>query len=402
MIKHPNLSLELIDAWYLNCCASRHICKNRDLFSDLQSKNFEFITVGGELIWFREVGTVQLSLQSRKMTLLNIAYIPKYDSNLISLGQLRESRILYHDHPDSIILKQGGSHIGLAMRNKNLFILETKSEKAMLVRGRDRPTYLLSPDLQTRLWHRRLGHASNARVAQASKLVDGINLGEASRQIDESYSSDSELNNNSDKDIDTCTPIHKTTEQISEEVEELCKAYIENKYTRIVKSKKMTPTTKRLQKVHADLWGPHELASISGKSYIGLLLNKYTWKSWILLLRSKDEFFNTFKLWLPRAETCGSRLDCLRTDGGGEFISTAFQSFCQERGINIGYAVPYIHEENGIAERCWRTLTQMKDSLLIDSGLPTQFWAEAMDTANYLQNRLSTRRTKTVIISEET
>ena len=119
-------------------------------------------------------------------------------------------------------------------------------------------------------------------------------------------------------------------------------------------------------------------------------------------MRSKDEFFNAFKLWLPRAEAGGNRLDCLRADGGGEFISAALQSFCQERGIKIGYAAPYMHEENGIAERCWRTLAQMKDSFLIDSGLPTQFWAEAMDTANYLRNRLPTRRTdKAVIISEE-
>ena len=68
------------------------------------------------------------------------------------------------------------------------------------------------------------------------------------------------------------------------------------------------------------------------------------------MLRSKDEFFDAFKLWLLRAEAGGSRLDCLRTDGGGEFISIALQSFCQEQGIKIGYAAPYMHEENGIAE----------------------------------------------------
>ena len=164
----------------------------------------------------------------------------------------------------------------------------------------------------------------------------------------------------------------------------------------------MTPTTRKLQEVHADLWGPHDPASISGKNYVALLLDKFTRKSWILLLRSKDKFFDAFKLWLPRAEASGNRLDCLRANGGGEFISAALQSFCQERGIKIGYAAPYMHEENGIAERCWRTLAQMKDSLLIDSGLPTQFWAEAMDTANYLRNRLPTRRTdKAVIIPEE-
>lgn len=138
------------------------------------------------------------------------------------------------------------------------------------------------------------------------------------------------------------------------------------------------------------------------KKYVALLLDEFTRKSWILLLRSKDEFFDVFKLWLPRAKTCGYKLDCLRSDDGGEFISAALQSFCQERGIKIGYAAPYMHDENGIAKRCWRALAQMKDSLLIDSGLPTRFWAEAMDTANYLRNRLPTRRTdKAVIIPEE-
>ena len=165
MIKHLNLSLELIDACYLDSCASRHICKNRDLFLDLRPKNFEFIIAGGEIIQFRKVGTIHLSLQSGKMTLLNVVYTPKCDFKLISLGHLRESEISYYDHPDSMIFKQGDSQIGLVVRHNNLFILESKSEKAMLVQRRGRPTYLFSPDPQTRFWHRRLRHASNVRVA---------------------------------------------------------------------------------------------------------------------------------------------------------------------------------------------------------------------------------------------
>ena len=151
MIKHPNPSLELIDTWYLDSCTLRHICKNRDLFSDLQPKNFEFITAGREIIRSWKVGIVHLSLQSGKITLLNVAYTPKCDSNLISLGQLRKSRISYHDHPDSMIPKQGGNIIRLAMSHKNLFIFETKSEKIMLVQKRGRPRYLLSSNPQTKL-----------------------------------------------------------------------------------------------------------------------------------------------------------------------------------------------------------------------------------------------------------
>ena len=163
----------------------------------------------------------------------------------------------------------------------------------------------------------------------------------------------------------------------------------------------MTPTTRKLEEIHADLWGPHDLPSLSGRTYVGLLLDEFTRKSWILPLRSKDEFFDVFKLWLPRAEACGEKLRFLRTDGGGEFISAALKSFCEKRSITIGYAAPYMHEENEIAERCWRTLATMKDSLLIDSGLPVNFWTEAMDTANYLRNRLPTRRSGPAFIPEE-
>ena len=165
----------------------------------------------------------------------------------------------------------------------------------------------------------------------------------------------------------------------------------------------MTPIIKRLHKVHTDLWCAYNPVSILTKNYVALLFDKFTHKSWILLLRSKNEFFDIFKLCLPRAEARGNKLDCLQTDGGREFISTALQSFSQERGIKIGYAAPYMHEENGIAKQCWKTLAQMKDSLLINSGLPIQFWAKTMDTANYLRNWLPTRHitNNAIIIPEE-
>lgn len=59
---------------------------------------------------------------------------------------------------------------------------------------------------------------------------------------------------------------------------ELCDACIESKHTRIVKSKRMTPTTRRLQEIHADLWGPHDLPSLSGRNYIALFLYEFTRK----------------------------------------------------------------------------------------------------------------------------
>lgn len=74
----------------------------------------------------------------------------------------------------------------------------------------------------------------------------------------------------------------------------------------------------------------------------------------------------------------------LRADEGGEFVSTKLKDICEQKGIAIKYAAPYMHDENKMAKRGWKTVVTMKDSLLVDSGLPLKFWAKAMDTANYI------------------
>ena len=81
----------------------------------------------------------------------------------------------------------------------------------------------------------------------------------------------------------------------------------------------------------------------------------------------------------------------LRADGGGEFILHKLRTFCEKRDISIKHLAPYVYEKNGLAERGWRIIVTIKDSMLIDSGLPNGFWAETIETANYLQNRLPTR-----------
>lgn len=60
-----------------------------------------------------------------------------------------------------------------------------------------------------------------------------------------------------------------------------------------------------------------------------------------------------------------------------------------------------MYEENGIAKKCWRTIATIKDILLIDNGLPVNFWVETMDTSNYLQNKLFIKRSKCIVIPKE-
>lgn len=61
-----------------------------------------------------------------------------------------------------------------------------------------------------------------------------------------------------------------------------------------------------------------------------------------------------------------------------------------------------MHKENGIAERCWRILATMKDSLLINSDLLINFLTETIDTANYLRNCLPIKQNSIAYIPKKT
>ncbi len=94
-------------------------------------------------------------------------------------------------------------------------------------------------------------------------------------------------------------------------------------------------------------------------------------------------------------EASGRQLKVLRTDNGGEFTSTEFESYLQLRseGIRHEKTVPKTPEQNGVAERQNRTLVETIRSIIMlaDSKLPHKFWAEALSTAVYLRNRSPTR-----------
>nr|GEV58314.1 retrovirus-related Pol polyprotein from transposon TNT 1-94 [Tanacetum cinerariifolium] len=58
------------------------------------------------------------------------------------------------------------------------------------------------------------------------------------------------------------------------------------------------------------------------------------------------------------------------------------------KGIKREFSIPRTPQQNGIAERKNRTLIEAARTLLVDSLLLSLFWAEAVNTACYVQNRV--------------
>ena len=80
-------------------------------------------------------------------------------------------------------------------------------------------------------------------------------------------------------------------------------------------------------------------------------------------------------------------MKALRSDNGGEFISGEFKEFCSAEGIRRELIAPHNPQQNGVANWKNRTIVGAARVMLHDQGLPIHMWAEACNTAVYVQNR---------------
>nr|GEW04055.1 hypothetical protein [Tanacetum cinerariifolium] len=76
------------------------------------------------------------------------------------------------------------------------------------------------------------------------------------------------------------------------------------------------------------------------------------------------------------------------SDNRTEFKTNDLNQFCGMKGIKREFSVPITPQQNGIAERKSRTLIEATRTMLTGSLLPIPFWAEAVNTACYVQNKV--------------
>nr|GEY33736.1 putative zinc finger, CCHC-type [Tanacetum cinerariifolium] len=77
----------------------------------------------------------------------------------------------------------------------------------------------------------------------------------------------------------------------------------------------------------------------------------------------------------------------IRTDRGTEFLNKTLNAYFKEEGIEHQTSTARTPEQNGVVERRNRTLVEAARTMLLASKLPLFFWAEAIATACYTQNR---------------
>ncbi|GJV27806.1 ribonuclease H-like domain-containing protein [Tanacetum coccineum] len=208
---------------------------------------------------------------------------------------------------------------------------------------------------ESMLWHRRLGHVNFKNI---NKLVK----------------------ENLVRDL----PLKRF------ENDQTCVACLKGKQHRAsCKSKAFSPITKPLYMLHMDLFGPTFVSSLMHKKYCLVVTDDYSRFSWVFFLRTKDETSEILKNFIKEIENLvDKKVKIIRSDNGTEFKNHVMDEFCREKGIKREYSVARTPQQNGVAERKNRTLIEAARTMLADSKLPTTFWAEAVSTACYVQNRV--------------
>lgn len=87
----------------------------------------------------------------------------------------------------------------------------------------------------------------------------------------------------------------------------------------------------------------------------------------------------------------GNRMNTLRSDRGGEFLSNMFHDVCVKPGIRRHLTAPYSPQRNGVVGRKNRIVMEMARAMMKSMGMPGKFWGEAVRHVVYLLNRLPTK-----------
>lgn len=342
--------------WIIDSGASTHMSGHRDLFISMSNDGLgrSVSIANSAILTCQGTGDVRIGCISNgkeyPVRLRDVLYIPGLTVNLISVKQLagRGFSVAFPTAQRCEIRDGAGKVCASATSKANgLYILDSCSRQALVTRSQH------SADYQT--WHRRLGHLHEEAIRKmASGTVDGIQ----------------------------CRfPTEKS----------VCRPCAMGKQRRESFQRSKTMTKQKLELVHSDVCGPMKNPSVSGYRYFVTFIDDFTRYTVVCFLRSKSEVYEKLVQFIRLAErSTGCKLRTLRTDNGSEYINHRTSKLLRQLGIRHETSVEYCPEQNGKSEIVNRILVEKARSMLADSCLEPQYWAEALRTAAKLKNVSST------------
>nr|GEY50798.1 putative ribonuclease H-like domain-containing protein [Tanacetum cinerariifolium] len=270
-------------------------------------------------------------IKSGKLDFDSVYFVKELKFNLFSVSQMcnKKNNILFTDTKCLVLSPD------FKLLDENQVLLRVPRENNMynvnlkhIVPSWDLTCLFAKATIdESNLWHRRLGHINFKTI---NKLVKGHLVRGLPIKVFE--------NDN------TCVA---------------CKKGKQHKAS--YQTKPVSTVNQPFFRLHMDLFGPNFVKSLNKKSYCLVITDDYSRFTWVKVIRSNN---------------------------GTEFKNSDLNQFYGVKGIRSEFSIPRTPQQNGIAERKNKTLIEDARTMLADSLLPIPFWAEAVNTACYVQNRV--------------
>ncbi|CDF37707.1 unnamed protein product [Chondrus crispus] len=337
-------------SWLVDSGCSAHITFDRSLFvtyEQMQSGSVEMGTKARANVAGR--GEVEFMLNvngsPHPCKLSNVLHVPDFGYSLLSVSQMVSKGLQVSFENEKCRVTAGSTVLATASQVGDLYILDVMNET------------FSAHEVSLQTLHERMAHVNVQGIASMihNNVVRGINS-------------------------DNHSPI--------------CPAFVFGKATRSVIPKQRSSSRAQncLDLVHSDVCGPLEVQSIGGLRYFITFVDDHS--NWVVVytMRNKSEAFAKYKLYEKLAQThTGRKVKVLRTDRGGEYLSTEFKSHLDLNSMQHQLTTAYTPEQNGVAERLNRTLIDLVRSRLSHKQVSKRFWAEALATSVYVRNRVTSR-----------
>ncbi|GJT94358.1 retrovirus-related pol polyprotein from transposon TNT 1-94 [Tanacetum coccineum] len=155
----------------------------------------------------------------------------------------------------------------------------------------------------------------------------------------------------------------------------------------------MVSTTKCLELLHMDLFGPSAVQSYGGNFYTLVIVDDYSRYTWTRFLKHKNKAFDHFEILSKKIQVLkGCPIISIHMDHSREFDNEVqFRGFCDANGITHNFWAPRTPQSNGVVKHKNQTLQEMSRIMLNEQSISQKFWCNAVDTSTYILNRILIR-----------
>nr|GEW72977.1 hypothetical protein [Tanacetum cinerariifolium] len=345
----------LQDKGVIDSGCSRHMIGNMSFLTDYEEIDKGYVAFGGNPKGGKNTGKGKI--KTRKLDFENVYFVRELKFNLFSVSQIcdKKNSVLFTD-TECIVLSSDFKLIDenkillRVFRQNNMYNINLKN---IVPTGGLTCLFAKATEDESKLWHKRLGHLNFKTI---NKLVkENLVRGLASKIF---------------KNDQSCVACQK-----GKQYRASCKTKVENSIS--------TP----LHLLHMDLFRPTFVKSLHKKMYYLVVTDDYSRFTWVFFLGTKDETSSTLKSFITMVENLMNlRVKVIRCDNGTKFKNREMNQFYEVKGIMRQYSVARTPQQNGVTEMRNKTLIEAARTMLADSKLPTTFWAEAVNTACYVQN----------------